>query len=158
VTHLLGGGVATGPAATDRLNRLLDLVDLRRVGADETELPGSLTSGPPVRLVVVFDTGAALSDSGDADRLLRLVEDGPLVGVPVMLVETDSAVTESVRMLRVRQSCHNLPSSEGVIADPWVGADWTVTPDVLPDAGGGTRAPALFAHILGTHARAVAGT
>ncbi|MGI8332388.1 TerD family protein [Actinomadura scrupuli] len=157
VSRLLGGGVSTGPAATDRLGRLLDLVDLRRVGADDTELPGPLAGGPPVRLVVVFDAGAALSDSGDADRLLRLVEDGPLVGVPVVLVETGSAAAESVRTMRLRQSCHNLPSSEGTIADPWVGSDWTVTPEVLPDAGDGTRTPALLAHVLGAHARAAAG-
>ncbi|SEG92380.1 Stress response protein SCP2 [Thermomonospora echinospora] len=152
---LLGGGVATGPAAGARLRGLLDLVDLRGVGGDETEVPAGLAAGPPVRLAVIMDAGAAL-DGEDAHHLLRLVEDGPLVGVPVLLVETDTPAGESVRSLRVRQACNNLPSSEGTIADSWVGTDWTLTPDVLPDAGDGTRMPSLFAHVLGAHARAIA--
>jgi hypothetical protein len=148
--RLLGGGVAAGPPAADRVRRLLDLVDLRRIGGEDEAL-----TGPPVRLVVILDAGAAL-DGEDADRLLRLVEDGPLVGVPVMLVETDTPAAESVRAVRVRQACNNLPSSEDAIADSWVGTDWTLAPDVLPDAAGGTRPPALFAHVLGVHARAIA--
>ncbi|MEU5882660.1 TerD family protein [Spirillospora sp. NPDC047279] len=148
---LLGGGVATGPAAADRLRRLLDLIDLRGVGAAESDLPG----GPPIRLAVVLDAGAML-DGDQAHQVLRLVEDGPLVGVPVLLVETDTPTADSVRAMRVRQVCNSLPSSPGSVADPWVGADWTLTPDVLPDAGDGRRAPALLAHVLGAHARTIA--
>ncbi|MFI0404455.1 TerD family protein [Actinomadura sp. 3N508] len=156
--RLLGGGVATGPAAAERLRRLLDLVDLRRVGGGQDgELPSGLAEGPPVRLAVILDAGAAL-DGEDAHHLLRLVEDGPLVGVPVLMVETDTPAAETVRAIRVRQSCNNLPSSEGTIADSWVGTDWTLIPDVLPDAGDGSRAPALFAHVLGVHARALASS
>ena len=155
VQGLLGGGVATGPAAGQRLRGLLDLVDLRGVGGDETATPAGLAPGPPVRLAVIMDAGAAL-DGEDAHHLLRLVENGPLVGVPVLLVESDAPASESVRALRVRQACNNLPATDGAIADPWVGVDWTFTPDVLPDAGDGTRAPSLFAHVLGAHARAIA--
>ncbi|GGT84564.1 TerD family protein [Actinomadura citrea] len=146
--RLLGGGVATGPAAAERLRRLLDLVDLRRIGGDDGP-----AAGPPLRLVVVLDAGAAL-DGEEAHHLLRLVEDGPLVGVPVLLVETDTPAAESVRTMRVRQSCNDLPSSEGSIGDSWVGAEWALTPEVLPDTAGGSRVPALFAHVLGIHARA----
>ncbi|MGI5200123.1 TerD family protein [Spirillospora sp. CA-108201] len=146
--RLLGGGVATGPAAAERLRRLLDLVDLRRIGGDDGP-----AAGPPLRLVVVLDAGAAL-DGEESHQLLRLVEDGPLVGVPVLLVETDTPAAESVRTMRVRQSCNDLPSSEGSIGDSWVGAEWTLTPEVLPDTAGGSRVPALFAHVLGVHARA----
>ncbi|TDD33413.1 stress protein [Actinomadura sp. KC06] len=154
--RLLGGGVATGPAAAERLRRLLDLVDLRQVGGGQDgELPSGLAEGPPVRLAVILDAGAAL-DGEDAHHLLRLVEDGPLVGVPVLMVETDTPAAETVRAIRVRQSCNNLPSSEGAIADSWVGTDWTLTPEVLPDAADGSRAPALFAHVLGVHARTLA--
>lgn len=155
VQSLLGGGVATGPAASERLRRLLDLVDLRGLGEIEAEVPLSHTAGPPVRLAVILDAGGAL-DGEDAHHVLRLVEDGPLVGVPVLLVETDTPASESVRALRVRQSCNNLPSVPDSIADPWVGTDWTLTPDVLPDAGDGTRAPSLLTHVLGAHARAIA--
>ncbi|WP_119727122.1 TerD family protein [Thermomonospora amylolytica] len=155
VQGLLGGGVATGPAAGQRLRSLLDLVDLRGVGGDENETPAGLAPGPPVRLAVIMDAGAAL-DGEDAHHLLRLVEDGPLVGVPVLLVESDTPASESVRALRVRQACNNLPAATGTIADPWVGTDWTLTPDVLPDAGDGTRPPSLFSHVLGAHARAIA--
>lgn len=152
--RLLGGGVATGPAAAERLRRLLDLVDLRRIGGRDGDLPAE-AGGPPVRLAVILDAGAALAGE-DAHQLLRLVEDGPLVGIPVLLVETDTPAPESVRAVRVRQSCNNLSSSEGAIADSWVGADWTLTPDVLPDAADGSRAPALFAHVLDAHARTLA--
>ncbi|MGH3242583.1 MAG: TerD family protein, partial [Spirillospora sp.] len=137
------------------IRRLLDLVDLRQVGGQDGELPAGLADGPPLRLAVILDAGAAL-DGEDAHQLLRLVEDGPLVGVPVLLVETDTPAAESVRAIRVRQICNNLPSSEGIIADSWVGTDWTLTPEVLPDAADGTRAPALFAHVLGAHGRTLA--
>ncbi|MFB4317700.1 TerD family protein [Actinomadura sp. 21ATH] len=149
---LLGGGVATGPAAADRLRRLLDLVDLRRIGGPDGDAGDG---GPPVRLVVIMDAGAAL-DGEDAHRLLRLVEDGPMVGVPVLLVETDTPVGDSVRAIRIQQSCNNLPSARGTVGDSWVGMDWTLTPEVLPDGGDGTRAPALLAHVLDAHARAIA--
>ncbi|MFC5747668.1 TerD family protein [Actinomadura rugatobispora] len=152
---LLGGGVATGPAAAERLRRLLDLVDLRRIGGSDGGPASGPGGGPPVRLVVIMDAGAAL-DGEDADRLLRLVEDGPLVGVPVLLVETDTAAAESVRAIRIRQSCNNLPSGQGSVGDSWVGMDWTLTPEVLPDGGDGSRAPSLLAHVLGAHARATA--
>ncbi|RKS76932.1 stress response protein SCP2 [Actinomadura pelletieri DSM 43383] len=153
--RLLGGGVASGPAATERLRRLLDLVDLRRIGGPDDEAANGPADGPPVRLVVILDAGAAL-DGEEAHQILRLVEDGPLVGVPVLLVETDTPATDSVRTIRVRQSCNSLPSSEGTIGDSWVGTDWTLTPDVLPDAADTTKPPALFAHVLGVHARALA--
>ncbi|MEU8123696.1 TerD family protein [Spirillospora sp. NPDC049024] len=146
--RLLGGGVAIGTGAAERMRRLLDLVDLRRIGGDDGP-----AAGPPLRLVVVLDAGAAL-DGEQSHHLLRLVEDGPLAGVPVILVETDTPATESVRAMRVRQSCNDLPSSANSIADSWVGAEWTLTPDVLPDTQGGTRPPALFTHVLGVHARA----
>ncbi|TDD58830.1 hypothetical protein E1293_46795 [Actinomadura darangshiensis] len=149
--RLLGGGVATGPAAADRLRRLLDLVDLRLIGGED-DRP---SADPPVRLAIILDAGAAL-EGEDAHHVLRLVEDGPPAGVPVMLVETDASAAESVRALRVRQSCNDLPSSEGPVADSWVGAEWTLTPEVLPDAGAGTHAPALFSHVLATHARSTA--
>ncbi|MFI0452364.1 TerD family protein [Actinomadura sp. 6N118] len=148
---LLGGGVASGPAAAERLRRLLDLIDLRGVGADESELP----TGPPIRLAVILDAGSML-EGDQAHQVLRLVEDGPLVGVPVLLVETDTPAAESVRAMRVRQVCNSLPSTPGSVADSWVGADWTLTPDVLQDAGDGTRAPSLLAHVLGAHARTIA--
>lgn len=154
VGSLLGGGVANGTGVSERLRRLLDLVDLRGVGGDGGELPPGL-AGPPVRLAVILDAGGML-DGEDAHHLLRLVEDGPSVGVPVLLVETDTPAAESVRAMRLRQSCNNLPSGPGSIADSWVGTDWTLTPDVLPDAGDGTRAPSLFSHVLGAHARAIA--
>ena len=152
---LLGGGVATGPAAAERLRRLLDLVDLRRIGAPDAGPGGGLGAGPPVRLVVVMDAGAAL-DGEEAHGLLRLVEDGPLVGVPVLLVETDTRAAESVRTMRLLQACNSLPSGQGTIGDSWVGLPWTLTPEVLPDAADGTRPPALLAHVLDAHARAIA--
>ncbi|MEU8347236.1 TerD family protein [Spirillospora sp. NPDC048832] len=148
-SRLLGGGVAVGTGAAERVRRLLDLVDLRRIGGED--LPGG---GPPVRLAVILDAGAALDGDG-AHGLLRLVEDGPAAGVPVLLVETDTPAAESVRAVRLRQACNNLPSSPDAIADSWVGTDWTLSPDVLPDAAG-AQAPALFAHVLGLHARALA--
>ncbi|WP_106402467.1 TerD family protein [Actinocorallia populi] len=149
VNLLCGGGVATGRAAADRLGRLVDLVDLRAVGGDDTAL---LPGQPPVRLLVVFDAGAALEEHGD--RLMRLVEDGPRLGVPVICVETETPTDDSVRALRIKQSGHTLPSGEGVLSDAWVGGDWALTPDVLFD-GAGTRPPALLSHVLNVHSRII---
>lgn len=144
--RLPGGGVATGPAAAERLRRLLDLVDLRRIGGPEGD-PAGPGAEPQVRLVVIMDAGAAV-EGEQAHQLLRLVEDGPLVGVPVLLVETDTPAPDSVRAVRILQSCNTLPSSQGTVGDSWVGMDWTLTPDVLPDAANATRPPALLAHVL----------
>ncbi|MEO5877859.1 MAG: TerD family protein [Streptosporangiaceae bacterium] len=149
VSGLLGGGVALGNAAGRRLGQLLDLIDLRSVGGDDEEIAGS---GPPVRLVLIFDVGAALEEYGD--QLIRLIDSGPSVGVPVILVETDTPTDESVRALRIKQASHTLPSSEGNLSDGWVGGDWTLIPDILPDSGG-TRPPLLFSHVLGEHARSM---
>jgi len=149
VNLLCGGGVATGHGAADRLRRLIDLIDLRAVGGDDTPLLGGM---PPVRLLVVFDVGAALEEHGD--RLIRLIEEGPGLGVPVICVETETPTDDSVRALRVKQSGHTLPSGEGVLADAWVGGDWTLVPEVLAD-GAGPRPAALLAHVLQTHSRII---
>ncbi len=149
VTGLLGGGVAMGHGAGQRLSRLIDLIDLRSIGGDDDELAAG---GPPVRLVLIFDVGAALEQYGD--QLIRLIDGGPSVGIPVIMVETDTPTDESVRALRIKQASHTLPSSEGTLSDGWVGGDWTLIPDVLPDSGG-TKAPVLFSHVLGEHARAI---
>ncbi|MEO3787111.1 TerD family protein [Actinocorallia sp. B10E7] len=149
VNLLCGGGVAAGREAAHRLSRLIDLIDLRAVGGDDSAL---LPGVPPVRLLVVFDVGAALEEHGD--RLMRLVEDGPRLGVPVICVETETPTDDSVRALRIKQSGHTLPSGEGVLSDAWVGGDWILTPEVLPD-GAGTRPPALLGHVLNAHGRII---
>jgi hypothetical protein len=138
-------GNAVGP----RLDHLLNLVDLRSVGGDDTPL---LAGAPPVRLVVVFDVGAALEQHGD--RLLRLVDEGPTAGVPVICVANETPTDESVRALKIRQAAHTLPSVPGRLSDAWVGGDWTLNPDVLPD-GAGLQIPALLGHVLSAHARAI---
>jgi hypothetical protein len=149
VTGLLGGGVALGPGAGQRLSQLIDLIDLRSVGGEDDELAAG---GPPVRLVLIFDVGAALEQYGD--QLIRLIDGGPSVGVPVIMVETDTPTDESVRALRIKQASHTLPSSEGTLSDGWVGGDWTLIPDVLPDSGG-TKSPVLFTHVISEHVRAI---
>ncbi|WP_246053336.1 TerD family protein [Actinocorallia herbida] len=144
---LCGGGVAVGAEAGRRLDRLLDLVDLRAVGGEEQMF---LDGAPPVRLVVVFDVGAALEEHGD--RLIRLATEGPPLAVPVLLVETDTPTDESVRAMRIKMAGSTLPPSGGTLSDPWVGGSWTLTPDLLPD-GAHDRPPALLSHVLNAHAR-----
>lgn len=149
VATLCGGGVASGHAVGDRLNQLLNLIDLRSVGGDDHELLGDV---PPVRLVVIFDIGTALEQHGD--RLMRLIDQGPEVGVPVICVETDTPTDESVRALKIKQTSHTLPSIDGILGDAWVGGDWTLTPDVMADASG-DRPPQLLAHVLDSHTRSI---
>ncbi|MCD0447685.1 TerD family protein [Actinocorallia sp. API 0066] len=144
---LCGGGVASGPQAGQRLDRLLDLVDLRAISGEEDQLLGGT---PPVRLVVVFDVGAALDEYGD--RLMRLAKEGPPLAVPVICVETETPTGESVRAMRIKMAGNTLPSDEGTLSDPWVGGTWTLTPDLLPDAAL-DRPPALLTHVLNTHAK-----
>ncbi|GAB3691251.1 hypothetical protein GCM10027589_57550 [Actinocorallia lasiicapitis] len=146
---LTGGGVAYGPGLSARLDQLLNLIDLRSVGGDDTAL---LAGAPPVRLVVLFDVGAALEQHGD--RIMRLVDEGPAAGVPVICVAGDTATDSSVRAMKIRQSANSLPSAEGTLSDAWVGGDWNLTPDVLTD-GSAQQAPALLAHVLYAHARAI---
>ncbi|MDX6738386.1 TerD family protein [Actinocorallia sp. A-T 12471] len=145
--YLCGGGVAVGPEVGNRLDKLLNLVDLRAVGGEEQMF---LEGAPPVRLVVVFDVGAALEEHGD--KLIRLAKEGPPLALPVICVETDTPTDESVRAMRIKMSGSTLPPSGGTLSDPWVGGSWTLTPDLLPD-GSFDRPPALLTHVLNAHAR-----
>jgi stress response protein SCP2 len=157
VERVLAGGVAAGPEqAGARLGRLLDLVDLRTIGADEDA--AAILGGPALRLVVVDDPiGVTGTDEALANRLLRLIEDGPAVGVAVLCLDTSGDVDSSVLALRIRQACQGLPSGSGsIVGDPWVRSDWAFEPEVLPDAslvaaGAGARAPALLGHVFGAH-------
>ncbi|GAA3201828.1 TerD family protein [Actinocorallia longicatena] len=146
---LAGAGVAHGSAVGPRLDHLLNLIDLRSVGGEDGPL---LAGAPPVRLVVLFDVGAAIEQHGD--KILRLVDEGPAAGVPVICVNNETFTGESVRALRIRQASHTLPSTPGTLSDAWVGGDWTLVPDVLPD-GGALQAPSLLQHVLSAHARAI---
>ena len=149
VEGVLAGGVSTGPEqVTARIRRLLDLIDLRAIGAGADAEPR--LGGRPIRLTVLVDPGSVPDESFDA--LLRIAEQGPGLGVPLVCIETDGLVEESLRGLRLRQAGQSLPSGEGSgLGDPWVGSEWEFTPELLPDAAAllqGTSAPALLRHVL----------
>jgi stress response protein SCP2 len=159
VNGVLAGGVAGGAAqARSRLGQLLDIVDLRAIGAGEEAAARS--GGRPRRLVVVVDPAGAGPDDELVDRLLRLTDDGPRLGVTTICVETDTDVTRSLRMLRIQQSGTVLPSgSEETLGDPWVRSEWSFTPALLPDAAAALRGsagsvPALLRQTLCAHQEA----
>jgi stress response protein SCP2 len=153
VDGVLAGGVAAGrQRAATRLGRLLDVIDLRAIGAGK-DIEAQL-GGRPLRLVVVIDPTAAASDEGLFNRLVRIVEDGPGLGVPTICVETDAEIGDSLQGMRLRQAGQSLPSGAGSsLGDPWVRSEWVFSPDLLPDAsavlrGPEARAPELLRHVL----------
>jgi hypothetical protein len=158
---VLAGGVSIGPEqAAARLGRLLDIIDLRAVGAGEDA--EAWLGGRPLRLVVVYGPGAVEADEQSLHRLLRLVEEGPEYGVPTICLDTDDAANVSLRGARLRLAGQHLPSGGGTLHDPWVRGEWAFTPEVLPDAsvisGGPTGGPpALLRHVLTQQTAGTAG-
>jgi hypothetical protein len=158
VSSVLTGGVASGrQASTDRLRHLLNLVDLRAIGADE--IPERYESRP-VRLVVVLDPAAAEPDDDVMNILLRLAEEGPRLGVPLLCIETDRVSADAMRMVRLRRAGSSLPSGhDQSLGDPWINAEWTFHPSVLPDVATtlrtpGATAPALLRQMLAAQSEA----
>jgi hypothetical protein len=143
-------GLFNGPAATNAaevtalLTRLVDRVELARMAIESgltDDLPAHIDFAR--QLLVVHDFPFAFDDRA-AGQLRHLVEEGPRVGVHVMVVGSRRDAESFGPLLDPlwRSMLRLTPVPEDHIGDPWVQLNWTFTPD-LP-AGGAAATSTLL--------------
>ncbi|GGZ30627.1 TerD family protein [Streptomyces poonensis] len=132
---LLAGPPATGAAgAADVLGRLTQRVDLVQMavrgGAPDALPPGFDTSG---HLLIVNDFPHGFDDRA-VTRLRYLADEGPAVGVHLMLVaDREDAVGYGPLLDPLWRALLRLtPVPDDHLADPWVGHAWTYEPALVP--------------------------
>ncbi|MFI9649739.1 TerD family protein [Streptomyces sp. NPDC052040] len=139
---------ADGVTATlTRLTRRIDLLQMAARGGAPDALPPDLdTAG---RLLIVHDFPYGFDDRA-VTRLRHLADEGPSVGVQLMLVadREDAAGFGSLLDPLWRSLLRLTPVPDDHLADPWVGHAWTYEPPRVPRGGG------LFAQVLGRIAEA----
>ncbi|GAB7063638.1 TerD family protein [Streptomyces mexicanus] len=137
---LVRAGVLAGPPATgatgvaDVLTRLTQRVDLVqmavRAGAPDALPPHLDTAG---QLLVVHDFPHGF-DERAVTRLRYLADEGPAVGVHLMLVadREDAAAYGPLLDPLWRALLRLTPVADDHLADPWVGHAWTYEPPGVP--------------------------
>ncbi|MEU6485245.1 TerD family protein [Streptomyces sp. NPDC046887] len=147
---LTAAGLVTAPPAQgaagvtevlDRLVRRVELVRMAvRAGAADA-LPPDID--PVDQLLVVNDFPYGFDDRS-VTRLRYLADEGPAVGVHVLLVadRTDAAAYGPVLDPLWSSLLRLTPVPDEHLADPWVGHAWTYEPPTAP-AGGGALARVL---------------
>ncbi|MFJ9086326.1 TerD family protein [Streptomyces sp. NPDC102384] len=141
---LVDAGVLAGPPArgaagvADTLTRLTERVDLVqmavRAGAADA-LPPDLDVAEQLLVVHDFPHGF---DDRDINRLRYLADEGPPVGVHLMLVadREDAAGYGPLLDPLWRALLRLTPVPDGHLADPWVGHAWTYEPSTVPPGSG----------------------
>ncbi|NEB78824.1 export associated protein, partial [Streptomyces sp. SID14478] len=132
---VLAGPVATGAAGvTETLTRLTERVDLVqmavRSGAVDA-LPPDLDTAEQLLMVHDFPHGF---DDRAVTRLRYLADEGPQVGVHLMLVADREDAAEYGPLLDPlwRALLRLTPLPDDHLADPWVGHAWTYEPPTIP--------------------------
>ncbi|MCX5534230.1 TerD family protein [Streptomyces sp. NBC_00006] len=141
---LVDAGVLAGPPArgaagvADTLTRLTERVDLvqmaARAGAADA-LPPDLDVAEQLLVVHDFPHGF---DDRDINRLRYLADEGPPVGVHLMVVADREDAAEYGPLLDPlwRALLRLTPVPDGHLADPWVGHAWTYEPSTVPPGSG----------------------
>ncbi|WP_030181494.1 TerD family protein [Streptomyces sp. NRRL S-813] len=134
-TGVLAGPPAAGAAGvTDVLSRLTQRVDLVQMavrgGAPDALPPGFDTSE---QLLIVNDFPHGFDDRA-VTRLRYLADEGPAVGVHVMMVadREDAAAYGPLLDPLWRSLLRLTPVADDHLADPWVGHAWTYEPPLVP--------------------------
>ncbi len=132
------GFESLGKATADTLTRLTERVDLVqmavRAGAADA-LPADLDVAEQLLIVHDFPHGF---DDRSVTRLRYLAEEGPGVGVHLMLVVDREDAAEYGPLLDPlwRTLLRLTPVPDDHLADPWVGHAWTYEPPTLPPGSG----------------------
>ncbi|MYT70987.1 MULTISPECIES: TerD family protein [unclassified Streptomyces] len=138
---LVDAGVLAGPPArgaagiAETLTRLTERVDLVqmaiRAGVADS-LPPDLDTAE--QLLVVHDFPHGFDDRA-ITRLRYLADEGPQVGVHLMLVADRADATEYGPLLDPlwRALLRLTPVPDDHLADPWVGHTWTYEPPTVPN-------------------------
>lgn len=153
---LAASGLLVGPVATDAadvsalLGRLLDRIELVRmaVANDAVDsLPSELDLARQLLLVHDFPFGF---DDRSAAQLRHIVEEGPRVGVHVIVVGSRGDAESFGPLLDPlwRSLLRLTAIPEDHIMDPWIGLPWVYTAD-LP-SGGADATRQLLSWVAGT--------
>lgn len=138
---LVGPAATTAPEVTATMSRLMDRVELARMAIESgatDSLPEHIDFSRQLLVVHGFPYGF---DDRTLTQLRHLVEEGPRVGVHVMVVgsRAESASFGPLLDPLWRAMLRLTPIPEDHIADPWVGHAWTYTPDLPSDGTGVTQ-------------------
>ncbi|NUU23581.1 MAG: export associated protein [Streptomycetaceae bacterium] len=138
---LVGTAATTAPDVAGLMSRMMDRVELARMALESgatDALPEHIDFSR--QLLVVHGFPYAFDDR-TVTQLRHLVEEGPRVGVHVIVVGSrdDSLSFGPLLDPLWRAMLRLTPIPEDHIADPWVGHAWTYTPDLPSDGTGVTQ-------------------
>ncbi|MEU6598638.1 TerD family protein [Streptomyces flaveolus] len=139
---LTRAGVLAAPPATgaagvsqtlERLTRRVDLVQMAVRGGAAESLPADVDSAQQLLIVNDFPHGF---DDRSVTRLRYLADEGPAVGVHLLLVaDREEAAAYGPLLDPMWRSLLRLsPLPDDHLADPWVGHAWTYEPSLAPAA------------------------
>ncbi|GGX54731.1 export associated protein [Streptomyces minutiscleroticus] len=134
-TGVLAGAPATGAAGVDdvltRLTERVDLVQMAVRGGAADALPPGLDTAAQLLIVNDFPHGF---DDRAVTRLRYLADEGPAVGVHLMLVadREDAAAYGPLLDPLWRSLLRLTPVADDHLIDPWVGHAWTYEPALVP--------------------------
>ncbi|MBY8844239.1 TerD family protein [Streptomyces sp. SP2-10] len=133
------GVLATPPAAgaagvsqtLERLTRRVDLVQMAVRGGAAEALPADVDTAQQLLIVNDFPHGF---DERAVTRLRYLADEGPAVGVHLMLVadRADAAAFGPLLDPLWRSLLRLTPLPDDHLADPWIGHAWTYEPSLVP--------------------------
>ncbi|WP_256105792.1 TerD family protein [Streptomyces sp. ODS05-4] len=128
-------GAAGVTAVLDRVVRRVELVRMALRGGAADALPADLD--PAARLLIVNDFPYGFDDRS-VTRLRYLADEGPAVGVHLLLVadREDAAAYGPVLDPLWSSLLRLTPVPDEHLADPWVGHAWTYQPPVVPAGSG----------------------
>lgn len=138
---LVGPAATTAPEVSAMMSRLMDRVELARMALESgatDSLPEHIDFSRQLLVVHGFPYGF---DDRTVTQLRHLVEEGPRVGVHVVVVGSRADAQSFGPLLDPlwRAMLRLTPIPEDHIADPWVGHAWTYTPDLPSDGTGVTQ-------------------
>ncbi|MFI9241152.1 TerD family protein [Streptomyces sp. NPDC053086] len=137
---LTEAGVLTAPPATaaagisqmlERLTRRVDLMQMAVRGGAAESLPADVDTAQQLLIVNDFPHGF---DERSVTRLRYLADEGPAVGVHLLLVadREDAAAYGPLLDPLWRSLLRLTPLPDDHVADPWVGHAWTYEPSLAP--------------------------
>ncbi|MEU7408162.1 TerD family protein [Streptomyces sp. NPDC042638] len=137
---LTQAGVLAAPPATgaaevsrmlERLTRRVDLVQMAVRGGAAEALPADVDTAQQLLIVNDFPHGF---DERSVTRLRYLADEGPAVGVHLLLVadREDAAAYGPLLDPLWRSLLRLTPLPDDHLADPWVGHSWTYEPSLAP--------------------------
>ncbi|MET9446479.1 TerD family protein [Streptomyces cinerochromogenes] len=127
---------AVGVAQTlERLTRRVDLVQMAVRGGAAESVPADVDTARQLLIVNDFPHGF---DDRSVTRLRYLADEGPAVGVHLLLVadREDAAAYGPLLDPLWRSLLRLTPLPDDHLADPWVGHAWTYEPSHVPPGSG----------------------